>query len=293
MSPDVLPRVSGKTCRGLAYAALAAGLLSGCAAPKSYMGVSLAPGSADPLMQDIARSARAGDKQAQLQLGIAYEEGRGVAPDLVQARKLYALAAAESGGTIWVYQPATRKGGAGRTVPVNMGPKRTGLQEAGERLLRLSKLEAGPPPTRPDVEGVGRQAATEVAQTASRPDTSEEERYLPLAARVKCATIETYAFWKRQAEYVVKAEFIHLTEYTIEGQWRYGKDSEPEHIEGRGILVVKKFLKWPRYAEKIDAIQIDYKYFVDDYYCPWYPKPNKTTYIIDFYDNKFHVVNSY
>lgn len=142
MSPDVLPRVSGKTCRGLAYAALAAGLLSGCAAPKSYMGVSLAPGSADPLMQDIARSARAGDKQAQLQLGIAYEEGSSVVRDTGRARKLYALAAADSGGTIWVYQPPVREGGSGRVVPVNLGPKVAGLVEAKDRLGRLRNDEA-------------------------------------------------------------------------------------------------------------------------------------------------------
>jgi hypothetical protein len=117
----------------------------GCSAPTSYMGISLAPGAADPLMQDIARNARAGDKQAQLQLGVAYEEGRGVARDESRARKLYALAANDSGGTIWVYQPPVKKGGNGRVVPVNVGPKVAGLAEAKGRLERLrgDKTTAG------------------------------------------------------------------------------------------------------------------------------------------------------
>lgn len=109
----------------------------GCSAPTSYMGISLAPGATAPELQGLARSAHAGDKQAQLQLGIAYEEGRGVARDMGRARKLYALAAADGGGTIWVYQPPLKKGGSGRVVPVNLGPKVVGLAEAKDRLVRL------------------------------------------------------------------------------------------------------------------------------------------------------------
>lgn len=137
-------KVDGRQGRksALAVAAVisAASLANGgCAAPKNYMGVSLAPGGADPLIQDIARRARTHDKEAQLQLGIAYEEGRGVARDTGRARKLYAVAAADSGGTIWVYQPPVKKGGSGRVVPVNMGSKTVGLAEAKDRLVRLKR----------------------------------------------------------------------------------------------------------------------------------------------------------
>lgn len=116
---------------------LAAALsLSACSAPSSYMGVSLTPGAAEPHIQSLARHAQAGDKHAQLALGIAYEEGKGVAADLKRAHKLYRAAATASGGTIYVYIPATRKGGKGGVMPVNTGPRVEGLAEARERLER-------------------------------------------------------------------------------------------------------------------------------------------------------------
>jgi hypothetical protein len=108
--------------------------LAACAAPASYMGVSFTPGAADPHIQTLARNARAGDKHAQLALGIAYEEGRGVGANPKRARKLYRAAATDSGGTIYVYVPATRKGGRGYVMPVDMGPRVAGLAEASHQL---------------------------------------------------------------------------------------------------------------------------------------------------------------
>ncbi|HWT14049.1 MAG TPA: hypothetical protein VN231_14945 [Allosphingosinicella sp.] len=55
----------------------------------SYAGISFAAGAADPELQSIARRAAGGDKQAQLDLGIRYEEGRGVERDPAMARRLY------------------------------------------------------------------------------------------------------------------------------------------------------------------------------------------------------------
>jgi hypothetical protein len=109
-------------------------LLSSCAAPSSYMGIGFAPGAASPELQALAQRARAGDKQAQLDLGIAFEEGRGVGVDLLRARKLYAQAAATTGGTTYIYAPASKKGGRGSVTPINLGPRAEGLQEAKERL---------------------------------------------------------------------------------------------------------------------------------------------------------------
>jgi len=124
--------------------------LSACAAPTSYMGIDLGAGggSAGDAFQSratsagvgqaeigsLARRAQAGDKQAQLELGIRFEEGRGVARDLNKARKLYAKAATGSGGTIWVYSPPVGNGTKGRVIPVNSGPKQVGLAEAKRRL---------------------------------------------------------------------------------------------------------------------------------------------------------------
>jgi hypothetical protein len=129
--------------RRLARAAcLAASLaLTSCAAPSSYMGIDLAgPAvSAEAAeLQLLARRAQAGDKRAQLNLGIRYEEGRGVPQDLKRARELYQRAAATTGGTMWVYQPPVSKGAKGGVVPVDSGPKLYGLQEAKRRLARLS-----------------------------------------------------------------------------------------------------------------------------------------------------------
>jgi hypothetical protein len=117
-----------------AWSFLASLALAACAAPSSYMGISFAPGAAAGDLQDLARRAQAGDKQAQLDLGIAYEEGRGVAVDLKRAERLYRMAATTSGGTLYVYQPPVKKGGRGGAVPVNMGPVVLGLEAAKARL---------------------------------------------------------------------------------------------------------------------------------------------------------------
>lgn len=112
--------------------------LAACAAPSSYMGISFAPGLAASDLQDLARRAQAGDKQAQLDLGIAYEEGRGVAVDIRKARKLYQLAGSDSGGAIWLYSPSVGNGTRGRVVSVNSRSKQSGLVEAKIRMERLN-----------------------------------------------------------------------------------------------------------------------------------------------------------
>jgi hypothetical protein len=92
-------------------------------------------------MRSLVEAARAGDKLAQLELGERFEEGRGVAVDLARARKLYAAAAADSGGRIWVYSPPVPGGGSGRAIPVERGPAQPGLAEAARR---LAALRSGP-----------------------------------------------------------------------------------------------------------------------------------------------------
>jgi hypothetical protein len=121
----------------LAVTLSAALTLAACAAPSSYMGISFAPGQATSGLQDLARRAQAGDKQAQLDLGIAYEEGRGVAVDLKRASALYVQAAATTGGKIYVYQSPTKKGGRGGVVPINLGPEVRGLVAAKGRWAKL------------------------------------------------------------------------------------------------------------------------------------------------------------
>ena len=76
-------------------------------------------------------------KQAQLVLGIIYEEGLGVPVSIATAKKLYRLASRDSGGTLWVYTPAVGKDVPGRVIPVGRGPTIQGLSEARSRLDRL------------------------------------------------------------------------------------------------------------------------------------------------------------
>ncbi|WOE74577.1 hypothetical protein [Alterisphingorhabdus coralli] len=117
-------------------------LATGCAAPSSYYGIDLtAPTLTDDerAIQSLASRAQAGDKQAQLDLGIRFEEGRGVARDLKTARKLYERAAKDSGGLMWVYSPPVGNGSSGRVVPLNTGVKQVGLAEAKSLIRKYLK----------------------------------------------------------------------------------------------------------------------------------------------------------
>jgi len=123
--------------------------LAGCGAPSSFQGISLAAGTASTEVQALARRAVAGDKWAQLQLGIRFEEGNGVAVNWDRAARLYRMAAATTGGTIMVYVPPVTPGRSGRVMPLSSGPRMTGLPQARERLEALRKRRrAGAEPRR-------------------------------------------------------------------------------------------------------------------------------------------------
>src|SRR4051812_16176372 len=77
--------------------AIAAIALNGCST--SAYGIPLAPERAPADLQELARHAQGGDKHAALELGIRYEEGRGVPMDVRQAIRLYRQAAMTSGGS--------------------------------------------------------------------------------------------------------------------------------------------------------------------------------------------------
>jgi hypothetical protein len=88
----------------------------------------------------LANMARAGSKQARLELGIRFEEGRGLARDLKRARSLYRQAATSSGGQVPVYSPAVGNS-PGRVIMINTGPVVPGLPEAAQRLRALEVRE--------------------------------------------------------------------------------------------------------------------------------------------------------
>jgi hypothetical protein len=133
-------RVEQRSLRGLVAALVLCAplVLSGCTS-SSYLGIPFAAGAADADLQALARRAQAGDKHAQLELGVRYEEGRGVSADLHRAEQLYRMAASDSGGTTYVYSPPVGKHGRGRVIPVTQQIRRAGLPEARTRLDLLSK----------------------------------------------------------------------------------------------------------------------------------------------------------
>ena len=109
---------------------------SGCAR-FSYMGISMIPGETAHELQVLARRAKMGDKGAQLDLGIRFEEGRGVLQDSGRAIKLYRKAASDSSEIRWVYLPPIGNGTKGRVFPVSGLWKQVGLNEAKQRMRNI------------------------------------------------------------------------------------------------------------------------------------------------------------
>lgn len=111
-----------------------------CAAPNSYAGISFASGAAPVNLQEWARRAQLGDKEAQLELGVRFEEGNGVPVNLARAKSLYRSAATTSGGTAFVYVPASRPGRKGMIIPISRYPKIQGLELAKQRLKKIEDM---------------------------------------------------------------------------------------------------------------------------------------------------------
>jgi len=95
---------------------------------------------AELALADLAWRAQAGDKHAQLELGIRFEEGNGVGQDLSKAKKLFRLAASDSGGPIWVYLPGVN-GAAGNVMMLDDGPSEPGIKEAQLRFESLRAID--------------------------------------------------------------------------------------------------------------------------------------------------------
>lgn len=85
-------------------------------------------------LQRLHSRAQSGDKSAQFELGEYFADGTLLAKDCKTARRLWRLAAMETGGTLWVYSPPVGNGTNGRTIPINRGPKVSGLVSAKEAL---------------------------------------------------------------------------------------------------------------------------------------------------------------
>ena len=124
-------------------AALAAALLigtglTGCAAAVQSA-LLPTPETTDPILRQLARRSAKGDKLAQLELGIRYEEGRGVPVDLAKARQLYGSAASDGRAPLWLYGAAVGAAGPGLVVQRSRGRAVAGLPAARERLRMLQQ----------------------------------------------------------------------------------------------------------------------------------------------------------
>jgi hypothetical protein len=164
-SPTPSGRCNGKTRVGVfdnwwarvrrsicALLLLCAPLVAGACAATSYAGIPLAAGAADPELQALARRAQAGDGQAQLELGIRYEQGRGVPAQPALARSLY-LSVVEGSRFQTQYVSVngavvpvnTAIGSGARLWPANFAEVRSYHPARIAALLRLCSLEQSPP----------------------------------------------------------------------------------------------------------------------------------------------------
>jgi len=122
----------------LAIVSAATLLVNGCTSSQ-YMGISLIPGKAPTELQNLATRARAGDKQAQTDLGTRFEEGRGMPRNIGRATRLYRQAARASGGAVWIYSPPVNGKDTGQMIAIDRGVRRSGLKEAADNLQRLGR----------------------------------------------------------------------------------------------------------------------------------------------------------
>ncbi len=125
------------TSRALSVILAVALMTSGCAS-HSYMGVSLKSGGADPTVQALAARAQAGDRQAQLDLGIRFLNGQGMTADERRACDLFRLSASDTKGQLWVYTPSPGGGAPARVLSVQNRTPSAGLPAARAWLERCA-----------------------------------------------------------------------------------------------------------------------------------------------------------
>ncbi len=104
---------------------------------RSYMGVPFDASSTSPEVSKLARRAVSGDKQAQFDLGLAFEEGHDVERDIKKARKLYQLAAGDTCGALTIYQPGVGTA-PGKVVQLPPPSCIKGLEIAKAKLAELN-----------------------------------------------------------------------------------------------------------------------------------------------------------
>lgn len=109
-------------------------ILSGCAHKEACSSIVNYQSAS---LSKLACQASSGNKVAQLELGIRYENGIGVSRDVLKAERLYTRAARSDRSGRYVYSPPVGNEKYGRVIPVGQSMNSPGLPEAKERLLKL------------------------------------------------------------------------------------------------------------------------------------------------------------
>lgn len=109
--------------------------MCGCAT-SSYMGIGLAPGSADPALQQLAQRARLGDKQAQFGLAKLLLQVDTIADSDQRACKLLRMAASDTPERLFVYMPSPGGGAKASVLSVQNKAQASGLVAARDLVDR-------------------------------------------------------------------------------------------------------------------------------------------------------------
>ena len=113
-----------------------AGIILTSCTPKRYMGISLEEGAAPAAIQALGQRARGGNKEAQLELGVLFEDGIGLEQNLTRAKYLYRRASKDTKHSVWVYMPAAGYKGRGGVVKSRFVVQRR-VSEAEYRLRNI------------------------------------------------------------------------------------------------------------------------------------------------------------
>lgn len=240
----------------LAFVAFAASTLIACGTPSSYMGISLRPGGAAPVVQALAAKAQGSDKQSQYELGRLFEESTD--PDgLKKAIKLYRIAATSRGGARLLYTPGS-SGVATSVVSTGMFIQANKAAETRLRELSLSGKD----------KNSGQVKSGRIIRDITKGKQEDREaRFFP--DMLPCAAKTPYRHLTKMASYIVEGDI----------KYQFIDQKKQERYTGAHIysgyydieLNVSKIIKWGLLPQK-ETILIKQYDIWPEHRCPsWVP----------------------
>jgi hypothetical protein len=235
---------------------LASSLLSSGCATNQYMGISLKPGAADPVVQALAVKAQGGDKQSQYELGRWFEDS--VDPNaLKKATRLYRIAATPRGGMQLLYT----SGSSGvNTSVISAGPKIEANKAAEIRLRQVAQFGK-----EKDANGVRNDLDSQ--EIATKKQMDHEASFFP--DMLPCAAKTPYRQLSNMASYIVEGNI----------KYRFVDQKKQENYTGSLIyagyydieIMVTRFIKWGLLPQK-ESIYIKQYDIWPEHRCPsWGP----------------------